>query len=99
MGSGGKLRLCHTGSFNAVVIEVVEKPEVLALYLTFLSDVAVVTVKQNKVKDINKHAFSSLICGTLALKRTCFACKQNLFKISVTFGGYSSVTQRPKLSN
>lgn len=75
-------------------IEVVEKPEVLALYLIFfLSGVAVVTVKQNKVKDINKHAFSSLICGTLAIRRTRFACKQNLFKISVTFASCSCTTR------
>jgi len=83
-----------------VVPEVVEKPEVLALYLTFfLSEVAVVSVKQNKVKDSNKHAFFSLICGTFAIKRTCFACKQNLFKISITFAGCSSATRWPKLSN
>lgn len=50
MEDGGKFRLCHTGGFNAVVVEVAEEPEVLALYLTFfLSSVAVVTVKQNKV--------------------------------------------------
>lgn len=100
MGSGGKFRLCQAGGFSAGLIEEVGKPEVLALYLMlFLSGVAVVAVKQNKVEHINKHVFSSLISGMFAIERTCFACKQNLFKISVAFAGCRHATQRPKLSN
>jgi len=55
-GSGGKLRLGHIGWFKVVVVVVAEKRgvEALALYRTiFLSNTAVVTVKQNKAEDFS----------------------------------------------